>query len=128
MLVKFAECWYRVIQLPAFILGTYGLYKNNPSYYSVILCYATAALVTTTTCFVNAIKLPSAEDPSLDASSKFYAVTNEVRWRILGPLIPFLVVPAVMWVDMFVRIMDLVSIGAYKKTLAAKAGKAKKEL
>lgn len=117
-----------VIQIPAFILGTYGLHKNKPTFYPLILCYATAALVTTTTVLFVAINLPSADDPSLDASSKFYALTHQARWTILGPLIPFLAIPAVMWVDMFIRVMDLVSVGAYKKTVAERAGRKKKEL
>ncbi|CAG7855219.1 SubName: Full=Uncharacterized protein {ECO:0000313/EMBL:CCA73114.1} [Serendipita indica DSM 11827] len=112
-----------LIQIPAFIIGTYGLRKNTPLVYPLLLCYASAALVTTTTVFFVSVNLPSANDTSLDATSKFYALTDEGRRTILGPIIPFLLIPAVMWVDMLIRVTSLVSAGIQKTATAGKTGK-----
>ena len=136
-----------MIQVPAFVVGTYGLrkstlsafdllltdglcYVDTPLVYPLILCYATAALVTTTVVTLVALKAPSAHDTSLDPVSKFYAMTDEGRWTILGPLIPFLIIPAVMWVDMFIRVMGLVSVGVrtQKASVPARRANGKKEL
>jgi hypothetical protein len=74
--------------------------------------------------------IPSSTDKTLDPNFKMYAVTEEQRWVILGPLIPFLIIPVVMWIDMMVRVTRLVRKGTKveaQSRIAAK-GKGRKDL
>jgi len=118
------------IQLPAFVFGMIGLYYNSAAVYPLLLSYASAALVTTITVTYGTIIAPSLNDTTLDPINKFYAMSDAGRWTILGPLIPFLIIPAVLWVDMMFRIGKLVKKGTQveAKARAAGAGKGKKEL
>lgn len=80
--------------------------------YPILLSYASAALVTTITVVVTTITMPASHDKTIDDVSKFYSLSNEGRITILGPVIPFLVIPAIMWVDMFMKTSKLVIAGA----------------
>jgi hypothetical protein len=97
---------------------------DSKSVYPIILAYCAATLVTTSTVLWITLKAPSASDPNLDPVSKFYAVTDEGRRGILGPLIPFLLVPIVMFVDMLYRVTSLVKAGVKAQaTSTAQNGK-----
>lgn len=102
-------------------------FLDSPRVYPLLLAYSSAALVTTTTVLVITLAAPSASDKTLDPISKFYAMSDEGRWTILGPLIPFLIVPAVMWIDMMVRVGRLVEAGI-RATGAGNAKSVKKDL
>lgn len=84
-----------------------------------MLAYSAAAIVSTTTVFIMVLTAPSDSDPALDNTLQFYALTEENRQVILGPLIPFLIVPVVMFVDMMIRLAGLVNAGM--KSLQMKA-------
>ncbi len=60
----------------------------------------------------DALVAPSIDDPNLDSASKLYAMSEEGRWTILKPTIPFLIIPIIMWVDMMFRLGRLVRKGA----------------
>ncbi|KAG8800702.1 hypothetical protein FRC17_006823 [Serendipita sp. 399] len=99
------------IQIPGCIIGMYALQKGYKAFYPALLAYASSAVVTTTTVLFVALAAPSVHDKTLDPISKFYAMTDEGRWSTLYPIIIFLVVPAIMWVDMLVRVTRLVNAG-----------------
>lgn len=123
----------RFIQLPTFIIGIIGLQRglfvpslvlikpipilkrstDSPRIYPLLLAYSSAALVTTITLLVITLAAPSSDNANqeLDPISQFYSMTEEGRRSILGPLIPFLIVPAIMWVDMIIRLAGLVNDG-----------------
>jgi hypothetical protein len=84
--------------------------------------------VTTVTVTHGALTLPSLAETT-DPLARFYALSDEARMHQLGPLIPFLLVPAVMWVDMMVRVGKLVSAGAKAQAQGKVTnGKGRKEL
>ncbi|KAG8820147.1 hypothetical protein FRC19_009102 [Serendipita sp. 401] len=119
--------WMEVpIQIPGCIIGMYALQKEKKALYPVLLAYTSAALVTTTTVIFVAFAAPSAHDKTLDPVSKFYAMTEEGRWSIIYPTIPYLVIPAIMWVDMMVRITSLVKAGAKAQNAAIRVENGKK--
>ncbi|CAG8725958.1 15355_t:CDS:2, partial [Acaulospora colombiana] len=84
---------------------------DSKAIYPFLVAYSAAGLVTASTVAWVTLKAPSASDLSLDPVSKFYALTDEGRWTILGPLIPFLIVPMIMFVDMMFRVTSLVNAG-----------------
>ncbi|KIM22413.1 hypothetical protein M408DRAFT_332925 [Serendipita vermifera MAFF 305830] len=121
--------WMEVcIQMPTFVIGMIGLRKDTSAIYPLLLAYASAALVTTITVTHGTLIAPSSADTSLDTLSKFYAMSDLGRWIILGPLIPFLIVPAIMWVDMMMRLSRLVKLGAQVEATKEVNGKGRKEL
>jgi hypothetical protein len=79
--------------------------------YPVLLAYASVALVTTFTTLQGTLLAPSSSDTNIGPDFKLYAVTEEERWGILGPLIPFLVMPVILWIDMMLRVTSLVVKG-----------------
>jgi hypothetical protein len=101
---------------------------DTPTIYPLLIAYSSCALVTTITVTHGAYILPSMADTT-DPLAKFYAVSDKGRMLILGPIIPFLIVPAVMWVDMMVRVGKLVNAGTKVQGQGKVAnGKGRKEL
>lgn len=88
--------------------------------FPILLSYASAALVTTITVWVTTVNMPASYDKNLDPVSQFYSLSDEGRRTILGPIIPFLAVPAIMWVDMFFKTLRLVIAGANATKRATK--------
>ncbi|PVF96153.1 hypothetical protein CPB86DRAFT_787299 [Serendipita vermifera] len=123
--------WFMIMEiffwLPAFVIGMIGLQRDSKAVYPFLLAYSTAALITTSTVAWITLKAPSASDPSLDPVSKFYALTDEGRNTILGPLIPFLIIPIIMFVDMMSRVTNLVNAGI-KAQAAQKSTNGKKHI
>ncbi|KIM20282.1 hypothetical protein M408DRAFT_308501, partial [Serendipita vermifera MAFF 305830] len=121
--------WMEVcIQIPSFIIGMIGLSKDTPAIYPLLLAYSSAAFVTTITFAHDVFIAPSSADTSLDALSKFYAMSDVGRRTLLAILIPFLVVPAIMWVDMMMRIGRLVKSGAKAEATKEMGERGRKEL
>jgi hypothetical protein len=54
---------------------------------------------------------PSIIDPTLDSTARFHAMSEKGRWTILNATIPFLIIPAIMWIDMMIRLGRLVNAG-----------------
>ncbi|KIM20280.1 hypothetical protein M408DRAFT_308499 [Serendipita vermifera MAFF 305830] len=121
--------WMEVyIQMPSIIIGMIGLRKDTPTVYPLLLAYSSAALVTAITVAHGTLIAPSSADTSLDALSRFYAMSDLGRWIILGLIIPFLIIPAIMWVDMMMRLSRLVKVGAQAEATNEINGKGRKEL
>jgi len=85
---------------------------GSTTVYPLLLAYASLALVTTVTTLHATLIAPNSADASLDPALKVYAFSDEQRSAVLRPLIPFLLIPAVMWFDMMVRVTGLVRKGA----------------
>lgn len=106
-----AFMWIELLFLiPAFILVIRGLRQNLTSVYPVLFAYASAALVMTGTHMATVLKAPSASDQTLDAVSKFYALSDGARSSLIRAIAPYLLIPAIMWVDMFIRLRGLVAV------------------
>lgn len=97
---------------------------DSPKIYPLLLAYSTAALVTTITYMIIAYTAPSITDPTLDATARFHAMSEKGRWTILNATMPFLIIPAVMWIDMMVRLGHLVNAGV--KAQKGKVNESKK--
>lgn len=87
-----------------FVLGSTRVYP-------LLLAYSSTAIVTTSIYLLVALFAPSAHDETLDSLSKFYAMTDEGRWKILYPVILYLAIPSIMWIDMMFRVGSLVEAG-----------------
>ncbi|KIM22412.1 hypothetical protein M408DRAFT_28725 [Serendipita vermifera MAFF 305830] len=121
--------WMEVyIQMPSIIIGMIGLRKDTPTVYPLLLAYSSAALVTDITVAHGTLVAPSSADTSLDALSKFYAMSDSGKRTTLSPLILFISVPAIMWVDMMMRLSRLVNLGAQAEATNEINGKGRKEL
>lgn len=104
--------------------------SDSAAIYPLLLAYSSTAIVTAAAYMYGTIIAPSANDTTLDPHSKFYAMSDEGRWTILAPTIPFLVIPIIMWVDMMVRTGRLVLKGvqAEAQEQVTRGRKTKKEL
>jgi hypothetical protein len=102
--------------------------SDTPTVYPLLLAYSSAALVTNITVAHGMYTLPTLAETT-DIVAKFYALPDSARMHQFRSIIPFLLVPAVMWVDMMVRVGRLVSGGAKVQAQDKKAnGKRNKEL
>ena len=68
---------------------------------------------------------PSITDPTLDATAQFHAMSEKGRWMILNATMPFLIVPAIMWIDMMIRLGRLVNAGVNAQKGKVSAGSKK---
>jgi hypothetical protein len=94
--------------------------SDTPIIYPLLLTYSSAALVTNITVAHGLYTLPTLAETT-DAVAKFYALSDSARTHQFRSIIPFLLVPAVMWVDMMARVGMLVSAGAKVQVQEKKA-------
>ncbi|KZT66157.1 hypothetical protein DAEQUDRAFT_715483 [Daedalea quercina L-15889] len=109
--------WFRTFvtmeaffQLPVFLLGMRGLYKDSRAIYVLLLAYAASATTTTLPCLTTILATPVTPVSSADPSS--ISVSPEQRLSLLTSYVPFLVVPLLMTVDMGFRVLSLVRVGS----------------
>ncbi|KAG2355139.1 hypothetical protein BDR07DRAFT_1427132 [Suillus spraguei] len=86
-----------LFQLPVFVLGARGLWRDARSIYVLLLVYG--ASTTTTTL------------PAQTITDQVISVTSSQRLLLLSSYIPFFVIPLVMTVDMASRLSKLVTTG-----------------
>ncbi|CAG7855224.1 SubName: Full=Uncharacterized protein {ECO:0000313/EMBL:CCA73638.1} [Serendipita indica DSM 11827] len=103
--------WIELLFLiPSFIIGIRGLRQDSTIVYPVLLAYASAALVMTGTYMATILKAPSTSDQMLDAGLKYYALNDRGRLLLILGTIPYILIPAIMWIDMFVRVRGLLAV------------------
>jgi hypothetical protein len=49
--------------------------------------------------------------PKLEKTSQYYSLSSEQLTMIMGATTPFLIIPAIMWVDMLMQIRKLMNAG-----------------
>jgi len=93
-------------QLPVFLLGMRGLYKDSRAIYVLLLIYAASATTTTLPCLTTILATPVTPVSSVDPNS--ISVTPAQRLSLLTSYVPFLVVPLLMTIDMGFRVLNMV--------------------
>ncbi|KAI0729956.1 transmembrane protein 6/97 [Fomitopsis betulina] len=101
------EAWW---QLPVFLLGMRGLYKDSRTIYVLLLTYAATAVTTTLPCLTTILATPVTAVASTNPAS--VSVTSDQRFSLLTSYVPFLIVPLLMTVDMGFRVLGLVKAGS----------------
>ncbi|THH08545.1 hypothetical protein EW145_g2648 [Phellinidium pouzarii] len=96
-----------VFQLPVFIIGMRGLWRDSRALYPLLLVYAASTTTTTLPCLTTVLFAPSAP-----TTGPTLALTPEQRALLLASYYPFFVVPLVMCIDMAVRLGRLAARGA----------------
>ncbi|KAG6374727.1 transmembrane protein 6/97 [Boletus reticuloceps] len=96
-------------QIPVFILGMKGLWKNSRCIYVLILIYGASTATTTLPCLAVLFNTPitSAETIATGVQS----ITMSQRYMLLSSYLPFFLVPMLMTIDMATRIAKLVQAG-----------------
>ncbi|EPT01234.1 hypothetical protein FOMPIDRAFT_1161861 [Fomitopsis schrenkii] len=101
------EAWW---QLPVFLLGMRGLYKDSRAIYVLLLTYAASAVTTTLPCLTTILATPVTAVASTNPAS--ISITPDQRFSLLTSYVPFLVVPLLMTIDMGFRVLNLVKAGS----------------
>ncbi|KAF9244673.1 transmembrane protein 6/97 [Melanogaster broomeanus] len=105
-------------QVPVFILGMRGLWKDSPSIYVLILVYAASTATTTLPCLAVLLATPVTSAQTIAAGIP--SITSFQRLLLLSSYVPFFLLPLFMTVDMALRVLKLVQAGAaataYKKS------------
>ncbi|KAI0275105.1 transmembrane protein 6/97 [Gloeopeniophorella convolvens] len=97
-------------QLPVFILGARGLWKDSRGIYALLLFYGASTATTTLACLAAVVSTPAASAATRAAG--IVSVTFEQRAMLLSSYVPFFLVPLWMAVDMALRLQGLVAAGA----------------
>ncbi|KIK99355.1 hypothetical protein PAXRUDRAFT_822835 [Paxillus rubicundulus Ve08.2h10] len=103
-------------QVPVFVLGIRGLWKDSRSIYVLLLVYAASTATTTLPCLAVLLATPITSAQTIAAGIP--SVTSFQRLLLLSSYVPFFLLPLFMTVDMALRVIKLVHAGA-----ASAAGK-----
>ncbi|EMD38811.1 hypothetical protein CERSUDRAFT_133352 [Gelatoporia subvermispora B] len=98
-----------LFQIPVFVLGMRGLWKDSRSIYVLLLIYAASTTTTTLPCLSVILTTPLTSGETLAAG--IVSISVEQRLLLLSSYIPFFLVPLMMTIDMAVRILRLVNAG-----------------
>ncbi|KAI0918070.1 hypothetical protein AcW1_007047 [Taiwanofungus camphoratus] len=97
-------------QIPVFIFGMRGLWKDSRSIYVLLLIYAASTSTTTLPCLAVILTTPLTSSQTVTA--ELVSITSEQRLLLLSSYIPFFLIPLVMAVDMATRVSKLVKAGS----------------
>ncbi|KAH7885861.1 transmembrane protein 6/97 [Phlebopus sp. FC_14] len=97
-------------QVPVFVLGMRGLWKDSRSIYVLLLIYAASTATTTLPCVAVLLGMPATSAETVAAGVQ--SLTSSQRLLLLTSYIPFFLLPLFMTVDMALRILQLVHVGA----------------
>ncbi|GBE87558.1 Transmembrane protein [Sparassis crispa] len=106
-----------VFQVPVFIIGMRGLWKDARSIYVLLLIYAASTATTTLPCLAVILSTPILGASNVAAG--VVPITSEQRLMLLSSYVPFLILPLFMTVDMALRLWKLLEVGNQSQ-LAAK--------
>ncbi|KIJ59216.1 hypothetical protein HYDPIDRAFT_181441 [Hydnomerulius pinastri MD-312] len=96
-------------QIPVFVLGMRGLWKDSRSIYVLMLVYAASTATTTLPCLAVLLATPITSAQTIAAGIQ--SITSSQRLMLLSSYIPFFLLPLFMTVDMALRIVKLVQVG-----------------
>ncbi|KAG2354951.1 transmembrane protein 6/97 [Suillus spraguei] len=98
-----------LFQLPVFVLGARGLWRDARSIYVLLLVYGASTTTTTLPCLSVLLTTPTTSAQTI--TDQVISVTSSQRLLLLSSYIPFFVIPLVMTVDMASRLSKLVTTG-----------------
>lgn len=98
-----------LFQLPVFMLGARGLWRDSRSIYVLLLIYGASTTTTTLPCLSVLLTTPITSAQTI--TDRVVSVTTSQRLLLLSSYIPFFVIPLVMTIDMASRLSKLVTTG-----------------
>ncbi|KAG1728110.1 transmembrane protein 6/97 [Suillus lakei] len=98
-----------LFQLPVFVLGARGLWRDSRSIYVLLLIYAASTTTTILPCLSVLLTTPITSPQTI--AEKVVSVTTFQRFLLLSSYIPFFVIPLIMTVDMASRLSKLITTG-----------------
>ncbi|KAH8833877.1 transmembrane protein 6/97 [Flagelloscypha sp. PMI_526] len=101
-----------LVQVPIFILGAWGLWKDSKFIYPVLLAYAGSTATSTLPCVTVIMDMPLTDIPAIG----IYAVTAAQKSLLLYGYVPFFLIPLLMVFDMTIRVSKLIAIAAKAQT------------
>ncbi|KAI9460438.1 transmembrane protein 6/97 [Boletus coccyginus] len=102
----FVEAFF---QVPVFILGMRGLWKDSRLIHILMLAYGASTATTTLPCVAVLLSTPTTSAQTIAAGVQ--SVTASQRFQLLSSYIPFFLLPMFMAIDMATRIVKLVRAG-----------------
>ncbi|KAH9053113.1 transmembrane protein 6/97 [Lactarius vividus] len=98
-----------LFQLPVFVIGAYGLWKDSRAIYGLLVLYGASTSTTTYACIAAILEAPTTSAATI--AQNVVSVTPAQRSMLLFSHAPFFVIPLVLAVDMAVRLQKLASVG-----------------
>jgi len=108
--------WFRsfiyleaLFQLPVFVLGACGLWRDSPRIYSLLALYGASTCTTTLACVAMVLDTPTTSAATI--AQMVISITPEQRILLLSSYVPFFIIPLWIAVDMALRLQKLASAG-----------------
>jgi len=98
-----------LFQVPVFVLGARGLWRDSPGIYSLLMLYGASACTATFACLAAFINIPTTSAATI--AQKVISVTPQQRIMLLSSYVPFVIIPLCLAVDMALRLQKLASVG-----------------
>ncbi|KAH9009819.1 transmembrane protein 6/97 [Lactarius hengduanensis] len=98
-----------VFQLPVFVIGAYGLWKDSRGIYGLLVLYGASTCTTTYACIAAILEAPTTSAATI--AQNVVSVTPAQRSMLLFSHAPFFVIPLFLAVDMAVRLQKLAAVG-----------------
>jgi len=98
-----------LFQLPVFVIGARGLWRDSPSIYGLLALYGASTCTTTLACIVTVIDTPTTSAATI--AQMVISITPEQRVLLLCSYVPFFIIPLWIAVDMALRLQKLASAG-----------------
>ncbi|KAI9509071.1 transmembrane protein 6/97 [Russula earlei] len=98
-----------LFQLPVFVLGARGLWKDSPKIYALLVLYGASTCTTTLACIAQIINTPVTSAATV--AQKAVSITPQQRVMLLFSYVPFFIVPLFLAIDMALRLQKWASVG-----------------
>ncbi|KAH9044450.1 transmembrane protein 6/97 [Lactarius pseudohatsudake] len=98
-----------LFQLPVFVIGAYGLWKDSRGIYGLLVLYGASTCTTTYACVAAILDTPTTSAATIAQS--VVSITPAHRVMLLSSYVPFFLIPLFLAVDMAVRLQKLASVG-----------------
>jgi hypothetical protein len=98
-----------LFQLPVFVLGAFGLWRDTPRIYGLLALYGASTSTAALACLAMILDVPTTSAATL--AQKVMSITSEQRELLLWRYVPFFIIPLCMGVDMAFRLHKLASAG-----------------
>ncbi|KAJ8590788.1 hypothetical protein M405DRAFT_815486 [Rhizopogon salebrosus TDB-379] len=98
-----------LFQLPVFVLGARGLWRDSRSIYVLLLVYAASTTTTILPCLTVLMSTPITSAQTI--ADNVVSVTTFQYFLLLSSYIPFFIIPLMMTVDMAFRVLGLTMTG-----------------
>lgn len=96
-------------QLPVFVLGARGLWRNSPAIYGFLALYGASASTTILACVAMIFDVPTTSAATV--AQKVISITSEQRVLLLCNYAPYFIIPLCIGIDMTFRLHKLASAG-----------------